>query len=273
MEYLLAVLMGLVEGITEFLPVSSTGHLILAGSALHFGDKVGSDFAKTFDVVIQLGAILAIVVAYPERFAGLLRFGDRQGLAGLRGIGLLVLTSIPAALLGLAAEDYIDAHLFNPVTVAAALAVGAIWILAVEWKQPKARVEGVDALTWKEALGIGLFQCFSLWPGMSRSASTILGGMMIGVDRKAATEYSFFAAVPIMIAATGYKFLKVAGHLDATQFGVLGVGFVVSFFSAWAAVRLFVRFVARHTLVPFGVYRLIVAGLFAALVLMGAVTL
>jgi len=204
MEYLLAALMGIVEGLTEFLPISSTGHLILAGHYSGFEALVGKDVATTFDIVIQLGAILAVVAAYPGRFVGLLRFRENRGFQGLRGIGLLILTSLPAALLGLIARKVIQQWLFGPAAVAAALAVGALWILAVERFRPRTRVEGVDALTWREALGIGLFQCLSLWPGMSRSASTILGGMMIGVERKSAREYSFFAAVPIMLAAPSF---------------------------------------------------------------------
>jgi len=272
MEYLLAAIMGLVEGITEFLPISSTGHLILAGDVLGFDRAVGKEFAGAFEIVIQLGAILAVVVAYPRRFVGLLNLRENRGLLGLRGIGLLAVTSIPAGLVGLAARKPIRDFLFRPVPVTIALAVGALWILAVEWRPRRTRVEDVDSLGWKEALGIGLFQCLSLWPGMSRSASTILGGMMLGVQRKAATEYSFFAAVPIMIAASLYEVYKSRGLLDASHAGILAVGFVVSFLSAWAAVRLFVQFLARHTLAPFGWYRLAIAALFGVLALRGLVT-
>ena len=272
MQYLLAVVMGLVEGITEFLPVSSTGHLILAGDLLGFDGRVGKEFAGAFKIVIQLGAILAVVVAYPVRFAGLASLRHNRGLSGLRGIGLLVVTSIPAGLLGLAARKSIREFLFRPVPVTIALAVGALWILWVESRRGRSRVADVDSLGWKEALGIGLFQCLSLWPGMSRSASTILGGITVGVERKAATEYSFFAAVPIMIAASFYELYKSRGLLDASHLGILAVGFGVSFLSAWAAVRLFVQFLARHTLVPFGWYRLAIAAAFGLLALGGFVT-
>ena len=210
MEYLLALVMGLVEGLTEFLPISSTGHLILANPLLGFDGVGGSDFAKTFEIVIQFGAILAVVAAYPRRFVGLLKFGDARGFSGFRGIGLLAITSIPVGLLGLAADKYIQAYLFNALTVAIALTIGAVWILSVEYCRPRTRIEGVDELTWREALAVGLFQCLSLWPGMSRAASTILGGMMVGVGRRAATEYSFYAAVPIMTVVTGYKLYKSA---------------------------------------------------------------
>lgn len=256
MEFLNAVIMGLVEGLTEFLPISSTGHLILARDLLGFDRSMGEKAADAFIVVIQLGAILAVVAAYPGRFARLVQVRDRRGLAGLRGLGLLAITSIPAALLGLAAHNQIHDHLFGPLTVAAALAAGAVWILLVERYGRQARVEDVDSLTWKEALAVGLFQCLSLWPGMSRSAATILGGMMSGVDRKTATEYSFLAAVPIMIAATTYEFYKSCRLLDASHLGLLAVGFAVAFVSAWVAVKSFLHFVGRHTLVPFAWYRL-----------------
>jgi undecaprenyl-diphosphatase len=261
MESLYAFIMGVVEGITEFLPISSTGHLILADHLLGFKQLVGEDFAKAFEIIIQLGAILAIVAAYPRRFLGLLNFREKQGFTGLRGIGLLVITSIPAALLGFIAEKHIEQKLFSPATVAAALAAGAIWIMLVEYLLPRPKTEGVDSLTWKEALGVGLFQCFSLWPGISRSASTILGGMICRVERKTATEYSFFAAVPIMIAATLYKLIKIHHSLTPDRFQILAVGFAVSFIFAWLAVKFFIRFLSRHTLVPFAWYRLILAGL------------
>jgi undecaprenyl-diphosphatase len=261
MDSIYAVIMGVVEGLTEFLPISSTGHLIITQHLLNLEKLWGKEVVDAFVIFIQLGAILAIVAAYPGRFTGLLRFKDNRGLSGLRGISLLVITSIPAAFVGLAAHKYIKEYLFGPKTVAVALAVGAIWIFAVERFLPRAKKEGVDSITWKEALSVGLFQCLSLWPGMSRAASTILGGMMSGLDRKTATEYSFFAAVPIMIAATIYDLYKSYTYFSASNFEMLAIGFVVSFIFAWLAVKFFIHFLSRHTLVPFGWYRLIVAGL------------
>jgi undecaprenyl-diphosphatase len=261
MANLLAALMGVIEGITEFLPISSTGHLILAGEFLNFDKAMGGkEVADAFEVIIQLGAILAVVAAYPRRFAGLLRFNDNKGLTGFRGLALLAVTSFPAALLGLIAHKTIEKHLFFPLPVAIALTVGAVWILLVERFPPKTKVKGVDSLTWKEAIGVGLFQCLSLWPGMSRSASTIMGGMVLGVERTTATEYSFFAAVPIMIAATGFKLYKCRHLFHADQAQMLAIGFVVSFIVAWLAVKFFIHFLSRHTLVPFGWYRLALAG-------------
>jgi undecaprenyl-diphosphatase len=253
--------MGIVEGITEFLPISSTGHLILTNHLLGFDQRVGEDFGKAFEVIIQLGAILAIVAAYPRRFARLLNFRDEQGFSGIRGLTLLALTTIPASVLAFFTHHYIKEKLFSPITVAAALAVGAVAILLVEHFLPPQKKEGIDSLTWKEALAIGFFQCFSLWPGMSRSASTILGGMISGVERKTATEYSFFAAVPIMIAATIFELKNTYKLLTPDRFSILALGFVVSFIFAWLAVKIFINFLSRHTLAPFGWYRLGVAAL------------
>jgi undecaprenyl-diphosphatase len=266
MESFYAIIMGLVEGITEFLPISSTGHLILTDHLIGFDKLVGEEMAHAFEIVIQLGAILAVVAAYPGRFVGLLPWKESRGLSGLRGLTLLAITSIPAALLGFATHKLIKEKLFSDITVAAALAVGAIWILAVEYYRPKARIDGVDKITWKEALSVGLFQCLALWPGMSRSASTILGGMLSGVDRKAATEYSFFAAVPIMIVATIFEFYKCYHLLDAAHLGMFAVGFVVAFVSAWLAVKFLIHYLSRHTLSAFGWYRLVVAALVVWLV-------
>lgn len=254
-----AAVLGVVEGLTEFLPVSSTGHLILAGHALGFtGDK-----AATFEVVIQLGAILAVVVLYRERFTGLLRRDPARAFSGLRGLWLLFLTSLPASLLGLAAHDFIKERLFGPQTVAWALGAGALAILGVEALRARGarppRYEGLDTVTPALALGVGFFQCLALWPGFSRSAATIMGGMLLGAGRKTAAEYSFVAAVPIMFAATGYDMLKSWGLFGAGDLPLLAVGFVVSFVAAWAAVHGFIALLGAVTLRPFAVYRLLLA--------------
>lgn len=261
METLSTILMGIVEGITEFLPISSTGHLILTGNLLGFEKTIGGkELNDAFEIIIQLGAILAVVAAFPERFTRLLRFKDNRGMSGLRGLTLLAITSIPMGTIGLLAHKKIEAHLMGrPLVVAVALAVGAIWIAAVERYRPQAKTVGLDSMTWKEALSMGLFQCMALWPGMSRSASTILGGMMSRVDRKTAAEYSFLAAVPIMLAATGLKLREVYHHLDAAHAQLFLLGFVIAFFSAWATVKAFVYFLSRYTLMPFAWYRLVIS--------------
>lgn len=255
-ELIVAVILGVVEGLTEFLPVSSTGHLILAGHALGFtGER-----ADIFEVVIQGGAMLAVVGLYWSRLRGLLSKGQ-AGFSGWRGVGLMALTSAPALMLGLLAHKTIKALLFKPFTVALALAVGGVAMLVVERLVPKPRTHTVDELTWKQALGIGLCQCLALWPGMSRAASTIVGGMALGLSRRAATEYSFLAALPIIAAATGYDLLKGIrdGTLHAEDAGIFAVGVVVSAVSAYAAVRGFVAYVSGRTLLPFGVYRIVLA--------------
>ncbi len=252
----IAAILGLVEGLTEFLPVSSTGHLILAGHLLGFtGER-----AETFEIFIQLGAILAVVLFFLRRFLGLLRPpAGAPGFAGWRGLGLLIVTTLPAVGAGLLLHKTIKAHLFTPLAVAAGLAVGALWILAAErWPRRCAPV-GLEQLTWGRALAIGVFQCLALWPGMSRSSSTILGAMLLGLDRRAATEYSFFAAVPVITLAGGYDLLKSLPALSGNDLPLFAVGFVVAFVSAWAAIQFLIRFVATHTLKLFGWYRLAVA--------------
>ena len=273
MQYILAAVMGLVEGLTEFVPVSSTGHLILADHFLGFQEVVGEDAAKTFEIVIQFAAILAIVAAYPGRFARLCDWRAREGFAGIRGLALLAITSIPAGLLGLVARSKIKEYLFSPWPVVAALCVGAIWILAVERFARRSRVDELDRVGWRQALAVGFWQCLALWPGMSRSSSTILGGMMSGVGRKTATEYSFFAAVPLIAAATVYELYKSRDFLTAQHLPLFLVGSAVSFVSAWASVRFLVRFLGSHTLSPFGWYRLGASALFVAMVLSGLINL
>jgi undecaprenyl-diphosphatase len=265
-DILNAVVLGIVEGLTEFLPVSSTGHLILAGDLLGFtGPK-----AATFEIVIQLGAILAVVALYWRRFVGLIPRPAGRGRAdalgrprfsGVRGLWLLFLTSLPASVLGLLTHHAIKEYLFGPRTVAWALGVGALAILVVEAVPRRVRRTELDEVTPLLALGIGCFQCLALWPGFSRSAATIMGGMLLGARRQLAAEYSFIAAVPIMVAATGYDMLKSLDLFTAADVPMLAVGFVVSFLAAWGAVKWFIALLGRTTLRPFAVYRLALAPL------------
>ena len=252
---LTAFILSIVEGLTEFLPVSSSGHLILVGDLLGFaGEK-----AATFDVVIQLGAILAVVVLYWKRFWGLVRPQPYVRFAGMRGITLLILTSLPACVLGLLLHSYIKEHLFRPSTVLIALVVGALCMIFVEKRKFKTTCISLDDMTPKLALGIGCFQCLALWPGFSRSAATIMGGMLLGAKRPLAAEYSFIAAVPIMVAATGYDLLKNLSMFTSADVPFFLVGMIGSFVSALLAVKVFVALVGRMTLVPFAVYRLLIA--------------
>lgn len=252
-----AVILSIVEGLTEFLPVSSTGHLIIVSDLLDFtGEK-----ASVFNVFIQLGAILAVVVLYWERFIGLLRPRPDRAFSGLRGIWLLILTCIPACFVGLLAHDFIKAHLFTPATVVVALIVGALLMIFVEKRHFEARSSSLDEITPRLAFGIGCFQCLALWPGFSRSASTIMGGMILGASRTLAAEYSFVAAVPIMVAAVGYDMLKSLHLFTAADIPFMAVGFVGAFISALLAIKGFISLVGHVSLVPFAVYRLVIAPL------------
>ncbi|MCX7819097.1 MAG: undecaprenyl-diphosphate phosphatase [Kiritimatiellae bacterium] len=256
-----AALMGLIEGLTEYIPVSSTGHLILAGHLLRIPEPI----QKSFDVVIQMGAILAVVVAYPRRFASLLMWrGSSVGaFAGPRGLGLLALTTLPAVLLGALAHGALVRHAFQPPLVAVGLAAGAVWMLVAEHRSRNRAVScsGLDDLDWRRALGIGVFQCLALWPGVSRSAATILGGMALGLDRRTATEYSFFAAVPMLALASAFAMWQGANALTAEWWPFFAAGLSVSFGVGYLAIRWLTAFLSRHRMDVFAVYRLLLAAL------------
>ncbi len=260
--YWTAIILGVVEGVTEFLPVSSTGHLILAGHLLSFKGKM----ASTFDIVIQLGAILAVVILYWQRFIGLLPnkdwkkgFSATIGFRGLQGCLLLGLTTLPAVVMGKFAYPAIKGYLFNPTSVAIALAVGALGILGVERWRPQTKADSLDAIGWPQALFIGLFQCFSMWPGISRAGATIIGGLLMGLERKTAAEYSFLAAVPVMMAASGYDLFKTWSQFQEGGLLFLIIGFAVSFITAYLTVSAFIRILGRWTLKPFAWYRIALA--------------
>jgi undecaprenyl-diphosphatase len=256
------VVLGLVEGLTEFLPVSSTGHLIIVSDVLGGNDEKG----KVFDIVIQLGAILAVCwefrVRIGQAFAGIARDPVQQRFATN-----LFVAFLPAAIVGLALQNAIKKYLFNPASVAVALIVGGLVIFAVErWyrRQPAARVLSVYDMSWQDALKVGLAQCFSLIPGTSRSGATIMGGMLFGLSRNVATEFSFFLAIPIMFAATGYQLVKYRELLSADDLAPFAVGFAVSFVSAFAAVKALIRYVAHHDFTAFAWYRLALGALVLA---------
>ena len=249
-----ALLLGVVEGLTEFLPISSTGHLILVSDWLGANDEKG----KVFDIVIQLGAILAVCWEYRARFARAFS-GLASDRVQQRFAANLLVAFLPAAIVGLLLQSKIKAYLFNPVSVAVALIVGAIAIFAIErWyeRHGAPRVIAVDEMTWRDALKVGLAQCLSLIPGTSRSGATIMGGMVFGLSRQAATEFSFFLAVPIMFAASGYQLVKYRELLSASDLAPFAVGFVVSFVAALVAVKALIRYVAHHDFRAFAWYRL-----------------
>jgi undecaprenyl-diphosphatase len=253
-----ALILGIVEGLTEFLPVSSTGHLILAGALLHFNDERG----KVFEIVIQTGAMLAIVWEYRARFARVI--GGLGGDPVARKFALnIIVAFMPAAVIGLALNRYIKALLFKPVPVALAFIIGAFIILWVERVEARraaehrpARVAEVDAMTWKDALKVGFCQALALIPGTSRSGATIMGALVFGLSRKAATEFSFFLAVPTLVAAGGYDLFKNRELLSAADAGVFAVGSVAAFISAFLCVRWLLRYIASHDFRIFAWYRI-----------------
>jgi undecaprenyl-diphosphatase len=256
-----AVILGLVEGATEFIPVSSTGHLIVVGEWL---GQVG-ERAKTFDIFIQLGAILAIVWLYRARLTDTLR-AARTDPKSRRFLVNLLIAFLPAALVGFLVHDWLKEHLFRIDVVAAALVVGGILILLIERWRPRVRYQNVMDLPPTIALGVGLAQVLSLVPGTSRSGATIMGGYALGLSRTAATEFSFFLAIPVMFAATGYDLLKSLSTLTAADVPFFAVGFLVSFLSALAIVKVFLSYVSNHSFSVFAWYRIV----FGALLLLWA---
>ena len=250
-----AAILGVVEGLTEFLPISSTGHLILAGQLLGFvGDK-----AKLFEIVIQSGAILAVCVEYRQRLWGAFT-GIATDPRARRFWTNLAIAFMPLAILGLAFNKVIKAHLFNAITVAITFILGGIVILWVERTGRAARpvrVAEVEDMTALDALKLGIAQTFALLPGTSRSGATIIGGMLFGLSRKAATEFSFFLAVPTLVAASLYSLYKERALLSMDDIGMWATGFVTAFLSAYACVRWLIRFVSTHDFKPFAWYRIV----------------
>jgi undecaprenyl-diphosphatase len=251
--YLKAVILGLVEGATEFIPVSSTGHLILFQDWLNFEGEV----ENAFIIVIQLGAILAVLWLYREKFLDVLR--NLGSPRSKRLILNLFLGTLPAVVVGLPTNEWIEERLFHPLPVAWALIVGGILILVVERRSRRAKVEDVDDIPWKLALGVGLFQLLAvLWPGFSRSGATIMGGLLLGLSRLAATEFSFFLAIPAMFGASLIKTGSILEVADAGDIGVFAVGIVVAFVSALLVIRKLIAFVSSSTFRPFAWYRIAV---------------
>jgi len=262
-----ALVLGVVEGLTEFLPVSSTGHLIIAGQLLGVHDEKG----KVFEIAIQTGAMLAVVWEYRARFARAVT-GLGSDPVAQRFVLNLIVAFVPAAVLGLLFGKFIKTHLFHAIPVALAFIVGGIIILWVERRPRRAVIEHVDQMTWKDALKVGIAQAFALIPGTSRSGATIIGGMLFGLSRRAATEFSFFLAVPTLIAAGAYDLFKHRDMLSTADVPMFGVGFVAAFVSAFVCVRWLIRYVASHDFTIFAWYRIIFGLIVLATAFSGVVT-
>ncbi|MDD1612935.1 MAG: undecaprenyl-diphosphate phosphatase [Methylococcaceae bacterium] len=256
-----ALILGIVEGLTEFLPVSSTGHLILVGQLLGFNDEKG----KVFEIAIQFAAILAVVWEYRKRLWHTLISIRSETVSQRLAINMIV-AFLPAAILGFLFLKQIKAYLFNPIVVASAFIIGGFLILWAERREHQIRAETIDDMTWRDALKVGFAQAVAMIPGTSRSGATIIGGLFFGLSRRAATEFSFFLAIPTMFAATFYDVYKHRSLFSASDLDVFAVGGVVSFISAFFAVRGLLRFISRHDFSVFAYYRIA----FGALVLLSA---
>ncbi len=251
--YWKALILGIVEGLTEFLPVSSTGHLILAGDLLDFNDEKG----KVFEIVIQFAAILAVCWEYRAKLGSVVSGLVQKQEAAQRFTANLFIAFLPAAILGLLFAGKIKQHLFAPVPVALAFIVGGLFILWAEKRDHKITVETVDDMGWKDALKVGCAQALALIPGTSRSGATIIGGLFFGLSRKAATEFSFFLAIPTLFAATVYEVVKYRDLFHAEDIGMFAVGSIASFVSAFLCVRWLLRYISRHDFTAFAWYRIV----------------
>ena len=255
-DFITSAILGVVEGVTEFLPISSTGHLILVNQWIGFKEP----FGKMFDVVIQLGAILAVVVFFWKR---LWPFGNDKSAETKNKMwnlwGKVILAILPALVLGFLFKDFIETKLFNPFVVACALAAWGLVIILVEKfrKDDGAKIASVDRIGYGYALAIGLIQCLAMVPGTSRSAATIIGAMLLGCSRVAAAEFSFFLAIPTMVAASGYSLLKNGMSMTAHEILTLALGFAVAFAVALVVIKVFMKFISNHKFTGFGVYRIV----------------
>ncbi len=264
--YIVAILLGILEGLTEFLPISSTGHLIVLDRLLGFRSMLGNpDKAELFEIVIQLGAILAIGAIFRKTLVSSLFSKSLETKAGRLRTHLLI-AFLPAAIIGVLTHKFITTYLFGPLTIGITLIVGGIIIIIIEkTTREDKRTIVIDTMTWRDALVIGLAQTLSLVPGTSRAAATIMGGMLRGVKRASATEFSFLLAFPTMLAASIYEMMKYRDLLTSDMLGMIMVGFITSFVVALAVVAWFIRYVQRHPFTGFGFYRIIFGALVLAL--------
>jgi undecaprenyl-diphosphatase len=272
-DILVGVIMGLVEGLTEFAPVSSTGHLILTGHLLGFQGTVR---ASTFEVVIQLGSILAVIMVFWKRILSLLGLykghvyeheveegEELKSAKNQLNILHIIITCLPAVIVGLLFHDMIKEHLFGPTTVVLALVVGGILMIVAEKVKRPIISRSLDEVSYKQALGVGLFQCIALWPGFSRSGSTISGGLLLGLNRQTASELSFLVAVPMMFGASGKDLYESWEHLSMADLPLFIAGFITAFLVALVAIKFFLRIIKSISLTPFAIYRFILAAAFS----------
>jgi undecaprenyl-diphosphatase len=247
-----AIILGIIEGLTEFLPVSSTGHLIIANNYINFT----GEFANIFAVVIQVGAIMAVVLYFKDKLFP--KIDNKTQAKGVYNLwSKVVVGFIPAAILGLLFDDYIEEHFFNSVTVAMALIAGAILLLVSESRIKRVKVDSTDDMSYKHAFLVGISQCLALWPGMSRSASTIIGGLFLGLSREAAAEFSFFLAIPTLCGAAFLKLVKVGLAFTAYEWFIILMGTFVSFVVALLVIAFFMNYIKKRKLAPFAYYRII----------------
>ncbi|MEK8130435.1 undecaprenyl-diphosphate phosphatase [Paenibacillus filicis] len=266
-ELCVAIVLGFVEGLTEFAPISSTGHMIIVDDLiLHSKQLFSPPVANTFKVVIQLGSILAVMVVFKDRFLDLLGLqrntsSDRPSNSRLK-LTQVIVGIIPFGILGLLFEDFIDEHLFSVRTVIMGLLLGAVLMILADHFRPKqAAVDTVDRMTYKQALGMGLFQCLALWPGFSRSGSTISGGVLLGLSHRAAADFTFIMAVPVMMGASGLSLLKNWEYMTQDALPFFIAGFVSAFVFALLSIRFFLKLIQRVKLVPFAFYRIALAAI------------
>ncbi|MED4071665.1 undecaprenyl-diphosphate phosphatase [Priestia endophytica] len=262
-DLLKALILGIVEGLTEFAPVSSTGHMIIVDDLLLKSKEILTEpVANTFKVVIQLGSILAVVIVFKDRFIDLLGLNRKKHSANENRLklGQVIVGLLPAAVLGLLFEDFIDEHLFSINTVIYSLVAGAIlMIIADIVSRNKPQINTIDKITYKQALGVGLFQCIALWPGFSRSGATISGGVLLGMSHRAAADFTFIMAVPVMAGASFLSLLKNWQYFSMDVLPFFIIGFISAFVFALVSIRFFLKLINRIKLLPFAIYRIIIA--------------
>lgn len=263
-QFIKAIILGIVEGITEFLPVSSTGHLILVNRFISFE----KGFTEMFDVIIQMGAILAVIIYFKDK---LIPFIHNDSIKQKNIFSIwkkTIIGVLPALVIGVLIADYIETQLFNPFTVSIALIIGGIILIFIEKRNKISRIDSIEQLGYGTAFMIGVIQCLAMIPGTSRSAATIIGAMALGASRVVAAEFSFFLAIPTILAASAYSFLKLGSNINIEQFIVLILGFLASFFVAWLVIASFMRYISKKDFSAFGYYRIILGILVLILLVM-----